>query len=320
MCRFILIPILENGVSTWFHFYAMAICGTDTTPSSNVAFQCPFPGCGRRFSVSSNMRRHSRVHTQPRLSADEMVASISPSTGLPTSASGCNNPPTVSERDEDEGEDQSVEGDDPDDDEDGDGEGLDHPFAWTPASAVATGASTSSSPAAGLRARARYERRPFSTGSSGRLAAAGHGPSTSSVLRQPTSTSTSSAYPNVDPLPAGSSSSYHHQHPPAREQQASPSSPFAYSAADLSHHDRPPSSTHAPRSSPAHPPPRNPHNPGVFRSPSSPDHYRPEGHSLREDVGGGSRRKRTLDTGDGEEDRDRAGIKRRKSFSPEDEL
>lgn len=32
-----------------------------------LAFACPFPGCGRRFSVMSNMRRHSRVHAQPRL-------------------------------------------------------------------------------------------------------------------------------------------------------------------------------------------------------------------------------------------------------------
>ncbi|KAI7855192.1 hypothetical protein BDC45DRAFT_414024, partial [Circinella umbellata] len=25
-------------------------------------FDCPEPGCGRRFSVQSNMRRHMRVH------------------------------------------------------------------------------------------------------------------------------------------------------------------------------------------------------------------------------------------------------------------
>ncbi|KAF5389678.1 hypothetical protein D9757_006018 [Collybiopsis confluens] len=28
-------------------------------------FQCPYPGCGRRFNVSSNMRRHYRKHTYP---------------------------------------------------------------------------------------------------------------------------------------------------------------------------------------------------------------------------------------------------------------
>lgn len=26
------------------------------------AFTCPFPGCGRHFSVMSNMRRHARIH------------------------------------------------------------------------------------------------------------------------------------------------------------------------------------------------------------------------------------------------------------------
>ncbi|ORX44271.1 hypothetical protein DM01DRAFT_1258936, partial [Hesseltinella vesiculosa] len=26
-------------------------------------YGCPFEGCGRRFSVQSNMRRHLRVHT-----------------------------------------------------------------------------------------------------------------------------------------------------------------------------------------------------------------------------------------------------------------
>jgi hypothetical protein len=31
--------------------------------SFSPAFQCPFPDCGRRFSVMSNMRRHARVHT-----------------------------------------------------------------------------------------------------------------------------------------------------------------------------------------------------------------------------------------------------------------
>lgn len=28
----------------------------------STAFQCTHPGCGRRFSVQSNMRRHARVH------------------------------------------------------------------------------------------------------------------------------------------------------------------------------------------------------------------------------------------------------------------
>lgn len=30
-----------------------------------LAFACPFPGCGRCFSVLSNMRRHARVHGNP---------------------------------------------------------------------------------------------------------------------------------------------------------------------------------------------------------------------------------------------------------------
>jgi len=31
-----------------------------------IAFVCPHPGCGRAFSVQSNMRRHARVHDTPR--------------------------------------------------------------------------------------------------------------------------------------------------------------------------------------------------------------------------------------------------------------
>lgn len=33
--------------------------------SASAAFECPFPGCGRRFNVNSNMRRHLRNHTSP---------------------------------------------------------------------------------------------------------------------------------------------------------------------------------------------------------------------------------------------------------------
>ena len=29
-----------------------------------VAFVCTFEGCGRSFSVLSNMRRHARVHAE----------------------------------------------------------------------------------------------------------------------------------------------------------------------------------------------------------------------------------------------------------------
>ncbi|KAJ3753670.1 hypothetical protein EV361DRAFT_807986, partial [Lentinula raphanica] len=32
------------------------------THSGVTPFSCPFPGCGRKFNVSSNMRRHYRKH------------------------------------------------------------------------------------------------------------------------------------------------------------------------------------------------------------------------------------------------------------------
>ncbi|KAF9067742.1 hypothetical protein BDP27DRAFT_1225398 [Rhodocollybia butyracea] len=32
---------------------------------NDLAFRCPYPGCGRRFNVSSNMRRHYRKHNFP---------------------------------------------------------------------------------------------------------------------------------------------------------------------------------------------------------------------------------------------------------------
>ncbi|KAJ1305311.1 hypothetical protein OPQ81_000333 [Rhizoctonia solani] len=35
------------------------------THTGEKPYQCTFPSCGRRFSVMSNMRRHSRVHNQP---------------------------------------------------------------------------------------------------------------------------------------------------------------------------------------------------------------------------------------------------------------
>ncbi|TDL26165.1 hypothetical protein BD410DRAFT_716077 [Rickenella mellea] len=34
------------------------------THTGEKPFQCPHPGCGRCFSVQSNMRRHSRIHGQ----------------------------------------------------------------------------------------------------------------------------------------------------------------------------------------------------------------------------------------------------------------
>ncbi|KAF9049939.1 hypothetical protein BJ165DRAFT_1525240 [Panaeolus papilionaceus] len=42
-------------------------------------FACPVDGCGRKFSVLSNMRRHARVHTNSPAMGDEAVGSSAPS-------------------------------------------------------------------------------------------------------------------------------------------------------------------------------------------------------------------------------------------------
>ncbi|KAF5346247.1 hypothetical protein D9758_014373 [Tetrapyrgos nigripes] len=39
------------------------------THTGATPFQCPFPNCGRKFSVNSNMRRHYRNHIPPSLRA-----------------------------------------------------------------------------------------------------------------------------------------------------------------------------------------------------------------------------------------------------------
>ncbi|PSR74623.1 hypothetical protein PHLCEN_2v9689 [Hermanssonia centrifuga] len=46
--------------------YECQWCGKGfTRPSSlKATYVCPFEGCGRSFSVQSNMRRHARVHTR----------------------------------------------------------------------------------------------------------------------------------------------------------------------------------------------------------------------------------------------------------------
>jgi uncharacterized Zn-finger protein len=62
----------------------------------DAAFTCPFEGCGRSFSVLSNMRRHARVHTlapQFRESfSDEEIDRVSPP---PRATIGSHNAATV---------------------------------------------------------------------------------------------------------------------------------------------------------------------------------------------------------------------------------
>ncbi|KAI0785616.1 hypothetical protein C8Q75DRAFT_794569 [Abortiporus biennis] len=57
------------------HRYECSYCGKGFTRPSSLKihinthtgekpYVCPFEGCGRSFSVQSNMRRHARVHTR----------------------------------------------------------------------------------------------------------------------------------------------------------------------------------------------------------------------------------------------------------------
>lgn len=41
------------------------LCHDFQLSDTTSAFECPFPGCGRKFNVNSNMRRHLRNHTAP---------------------------------------------------------------------------------------------------------------------------------------------------------------------------------------------------------------------------------------------------------------
>lgn len=43
---------------------------------TSLAYKCSFPSCGRRFSVMSNMRRHSRVHAHPAQSATAKAGTV----------------------------------------------------------------------------------------------------------------------------------------------------------------------------------------------------------------------------------------------------
>ena len=48
-----------------------------------TAFVCPFPGCGRRFNVNSNMRRHLRNHTSPATRSNSFTPYTYPLTTCP---------------------------------------------------------------------------------------------------------------------------------------------------------------------------------------------------------------------------------------------
>ncbi|EIN11840.1 hypothetical protein PUNSTDRAFT_119067 [Punctularia strigosozonata HHB-11173 SS5] len=95
------IPAPVPGPSTRGARYDCSYCGkTFNRPSSlkihinshtkEKPFQCPVEGCGRAFSVLSNMRRHARVHSQPKR----------PRRGSQSSAEGSSNPVTEDEEDE----------------------------------------------------------------------------------------------------------------------------------------------------------------------------------------------------------------------------
>lgn len=72
---------------------------------SCTAFVCPFPGCGRRFNVNSNMRRHLRNHTSGRGSGAPPYThplTTAPRTFYPTSSGTTSPAPyTTSESDDD---------------------------------------------------------------------------------------------------------------------------------------------------------------------------------------------------------------------------
>jgi len=78
--------------------------------SYSLAYPCPYPGCGRHFSVLSNMRRHSRCHPD----SNQQV---------PTAVG------VVDDNDEDEDEDEDEEDEDEmDEGQEGD---LDANLSWT---------------------------------------------------------------------------------------------------------------------------------------------------------------------------------------------
>lgn len=62
-CRYTSTLTRGRSVSTSRRL-ACRLAGADLLLMGATAFTCPYEGCGRSFSVLSNMRRHARVHTR----------------------------------------------------------------------------------------------------------------------------------------------------------------------------------------------------------------------------------------------------------------
>jgi hypothetical protein len=50
---------------------------------SAIAFQCPYPGCNRKFNVNSNMRRHWRNHLTANRRRDAVARLVEPNMPVP---------------------------------------------------------------------------------------------------------------------------------------------------------------------------------------------------------------------------------------------
>ncbi|KAF8488393.1 hypothetical protein JB92DRAFT_2757335 [Gautieria morchelliformis] len=68
------------------------------THTGEKPFACPFPGCGRHFSVMSNMRRHARIHGDPsKKTPHESSVDDSFEATAYSSSSSTHNTPTTSQ-------------------------------------------------------------------------------------------------------------------------------------------------------------------------------------------------------------------------------
>lgn len=61
-----------------------------------TAYACPFPGCGRRFNVNSNMRRHLRNHSSPSARSNNLTPYTYPLTTVPRNYSFLKSSPAIS--------------------------------------------------------------------------------------------------------------------------------------------------------------------------------------------------------------------------------